>query len=262
MFMSIGKRTPRRRQGYVAEYCPICRDVRVCSLHSVASGWHINFIPLGPAKVVGHELWCESCGAVYEGNPGLYSEVSRQPTSDALSLAARTSPDLMDRCRERFDLDDAILSGTIDPALREPAIREPFELLNASIDIRMKSPSLDAAAWAALAIGLLGAAAFAGAIILRSTNGGPRTGLGTIGGIGAMIALFGFFTAAGRAASAYSRYIRRQAQPALAKCLAPLDPSLDELKRLRKDLRRDKCISHHALDPKRLHALIQAARRP
>ena len=258
MFMAFGKRTPRRRLGYVADYCAVCRNVRTFTLKRVGSGWHVNYIPLGPARVVGHELWCETCGATFLAEPRDYAEIARRPMDDPLHLAEVTSPTLMDRSRERFDFDDAILSGTYDPALRPAILREPFDLLDHAIQVRMKTPTLDRGTLLAFAFAILGLAVTIAAMATQAP--GRRSGPPTAAIIGLLGVFGGGLTGAVRVSSGYRRYIRDQAIPALARAVAPLHPTLDELKLLRRALKKDKKATRHALDPPKFLRAIERAR--
>lgn len=256
MFMAVGKRTPRKRIGYVADYCPVCRDVRVFALKKVGSGWHVNFIPLGPAKTLGHELWCETCGGTYFADPKEYPEVAGRPMDDAVRLAEMTTPTLMERSRERFDFDDAILNGTYDPHLRFAIMREPFDLLNHAVYVRMKNPTVDRGTKFLLAIGVLGVAILIASIASHSHLGRGHRGPPSMVFIAMMMAFVGFLAAAVRFSSEYRRYIRAQAVPAIAKAISPVDPTLDELKLLRKAIKKDKLHTRFALEPRKLHRAI------
>jgi len=58
--MSIiwGRKQVEKRLGYVADFCPICRDINPFLVSSVGVAEHIYYLPIGKGELISHIAEC------------------------------------------------------------------------------------------------------------------------------------------------------------------------------------------------------------
>jgi hypothetical protein len=231
MFIVWGRKIVRRPIGYVADYCGICRDAKPFKLSRLGSAGHVYHISFGEGRLVGHERTCTSCGTFSEANVAAYATVSRAATS-LDTLKQETYPGLDAAMAARRELDERIRTAPhlLTPDERLGLIRAPFNLLTRKVEKHFAATHLDAG------IGL----AFAGAIglCIATISVGRALAPDNVDqliliamGIGAVLVIWQFI-AAGK------RFMRKEVLPTLAKSLAPLKPSEQEIDLALRDFRK------------------------
>jgi hypothetical protein len=228
MLIIWGKKRVETPLGQVADFCPICREIRAFEIFRTGLAGHIYGVKLGDGKLLGHVKQCKSCGLRLGADPQQYERFEEKSTTDLEVLIIRTFPAVRKQFAERLALEEQIRrkSGPLPPETRQKFIMEPFVLYNGVVE-----------AW------------FAGNVPLDA-----RSGLGCLGTIVVSVTLL-FIAGAVQAEAAKDRLflavlavfaigtvwtllqfylrphhrVRRKILPYLALALKPLGPTRDEL---------------------------------
>ncbi len=138
----------RREQpiGYVADFCPICRNVKAFRLLADRVSWHIYHIRLGPGKLLGHIGVCLACGIRISAKVSDFKAVAAVLPQRLEELVAESFPDVYSAYGGRLRTEEHIRqdphSFTAEDRMR--LIREPFNLLAPIFEHKCKSgPELD-----------------------------------------------------------------------------------------------------------------------
>lgn len=129
MMIVWGKKIVRKRRGLSAEFCPVCRDVRV---FEAVERWlvpHVYFIPAGRRTFLGGELCCESCGAVLWVETEVVRRAERARSPDIVGMARRTSALGESGLAERLALEGRVRAGRLSVDERRSLLRESFAAL-------------------------------------------------------------------------------------------------------------------------------------
>src|SRR5262245_34959788 len=108
MFIVWGKKRIEREQGRVADFCPICREVRAFVLIRVGLADHIYYVSFGQGKLAGHVIRCETCKVVLGVNPTLYMATEKDSRVEVETLIRRTFPKLRETYAQRLELEEKI----------------------------------------------------------------------------------------------------------------------------------------------------------
>jgi len=222
MFIVWGKQHVYRQLGHVADFCPLCRQLRSFRLRRVGLAGHVYYISLGCGALVGHERVCDECGGIFASDPERYASTSKRklPLDE---LQALTMPDFRSRYAERLALEKKVLRGgrTLSAEERAALIREPFLLTAPLVEERLASVRLDRRFWLAL-LGLFIFPALFTALMEFLLPDDKELGL--MIAVGAVLAWVVWVIAtAGR------YYVRREIVPKLVRALGPLVPSDNEI---------------------------------
>jgi hypothetical protein len=231
MIFIWGKKVVRRKVGFVADFCPMCRDPRPFRLNEVRRIGHIYYISLGSGDLLGYERVCEGCTLALHGEPGHYASTLKKVASVDL-LMQSTYPNLRDVYAERLRIEQTVRysPGELSMDVREALIKQPFVLLSSVVDAKLRQTSIDAVSGGILVGSLV---AFFGALIVGPSivpDYVPQL-LATVGLVGVAAILWAFATGA-------RRYVRAAILPRIAKTLRPLQPSEGEIGAVLSDLRR------------------------
>ncbi len=222
MFIVWGKKLVRRRVGYVADFCPICRVATPCELTRVGSASHVYYITSGDGELVGFERTCKACGTSFQAEPTHYASVSKKllPLPD---LKRETYPNMEQAWHDRLVLEDRVRTApaSLTPEERHALIRSPFLLLSPKVEQRFASTHIDKetglAIVAALALMIIGPSA------VRAVAPGVADDSVIVFILGGLGLIIWQGLASGR------RYMRREVIPVLAKSLRPLRPKPAEV---------------------------------
>jgi hypothetical protein len=250
MFIIWGRKITRRRAGYVADYCPICRAQQTFELQGVRSARHVYYVSLGSGQLLGYERKCDQCGTAFKANSAAYASVSRArlPLEE---LKRTTYPNLDTATKEQAALEERIRRQRLTPAERQALIKAPFIFLSAKVERRFAATHLDKESAIALgaAVGLLTVAPIIGRWLLPDSPG----------------TLFLIVLAAGvslvvwQLIASGARYMQREIVPVLTKSLKPLHPTQEEIEAVLAELRRVKQKIGRKLSASALVDGIQAA---
>jgi len=144
MFIVWGKKHVYKKMGFVADFCPLCRNVRPFQLDRVGLAGHVYYITVGKGELVGYAKTCMNCKTILNGNPDLYREVSKKLLEPA-ELQRLTFPDLQTHYAERLTLEQTIKHslGSLPGDTRLAMLKEPFILLNPIVDKRFSATQID-----------------------------------------------------------------------------------------------------------------------
>lgn len=145
MFVLLwGTKVVRRRLGYVADFCPLCGDVRCFKMTRVGMARHLYYISFGKGSLVEHQRTCAFCDVDLKAQPDLYREIHRKklPTSE---LVAITNPRWRERHSARLDLEEKLAKtpDKLSPQQRQELVEEPFILLSPKVEQRFREREFD-----------------------------------------------------------------------------------------------------------------------
>lgn len=231
MFIVWGKKTVRRRLGFVADFCPICRSPQAFELQRVGSAGHVYYISAGQGELLGFERTCLSCGTSLEAHPERYAAPEKR-VQTLKELVRRTYPTLQADLQERLAFEEQIQRdpGSLSAEDRRACIRQPFLLMSPRVERRFASTKID------LGVGL----AIFGALSLLSI--GPalfhavapdKDEFGVLVSLGLGAGLVGWqMLASGR------RFMQHQILPHLAGALRPLRPTEREITAVLREMKQ------------------------
>ncbi len=127
----------RRQLGYVADFCPICREPRAFRLSSKSLIRQSFYIPVSFGEFVGNERRCLDCGVDLAGDPTRYVALAQKGGSFG-TLKKLTYPSFDEAQRGRLELEKAVRKDPfgIDARNRQLLIRQPLELLSPRVEER------------------------------------------------------------------------------------------------------------------------------
>lgn len=211
----IDQRHREKLHGWVAEYCPICRDVQAHALLAGADKFHRHF----------NLVSCRECGLRSSRSAADYLSLDANAELPIHELIVRTNPLLPLGIWNRAMFDQAASNGQLSAADRASALREPFlttEYLVVPALIVNARITLSAVVGVVVA-GLL-------SVIIM----GFLASVG-VGRDMATLVAFGLLAAAVAAVVYYSEIVpkrenRRRAAVMIATSLRPLRPTAEELR--------------------------------
>lgn len=220
-----GTKVNRKKLGWVADFCPFCRDIRAFRLIRIGQAGHIYFISFGSGTLVGHRMTCGDCGNVVPTDATQYSSVSEASLGDTQALAQATHPDVYDKYEARLNAEEQLQSGTLSNKDRLELLREPFLQVNDHIEARAAAAHFD------IISGLIPLITIALIVVIgalcRSLPALEQRDLGLK--IMLAVAAFGFTLTILALATDVGRFVRRKIHPSLLMALQPLNPTQEEL---------------------------------
>ena len=94
MFIVWGKKRVERNQGLVADFCPICREVRAFQLIRVGLASHVYYVSFGEGKLAGHIIRCNECRVKLAVDPTRYATTEKDARVGLEVLLGGTFPKL------------------------------------------------------------------------------------------------------------------------------------------------------------------------
>lgn len=251
MFIVWGRKLVYRKQGYVADFCPICRVPSAFELKRVGSAGHVYYVSVGEGQLVGYERTCQTCRTPLKAEPSTYASVAKAPAA-LPDLQAQTFPNLATALSERLALEERVRNtpASLTPDERQALIRSPFLILSSKVERRFKRTEFDGKAW----LSVLGAIAL---MIL-----GPI--LAVVVAPDSVDATIPVFIALGIALVVWQviaggrRFMQREIVPVLARALSPLSPTRTEVDATLQELRQAKHQIARKLRVDDLFAQLQA----
>jgi hypothetical protein len=235
-FLFWGKKAVSRKIGYVADFCPICRDIRGFQLNRLGMSGHLYGAALGEGALIGHHKKCLTCMSELPTDASIYKDVLTGPPNAALpELVAATFPKIRDHYSERLAAEERLLNGSVEvePDTRSTMIKEPFFLLSPTVEKRFGAVHIDRQVGISLIVTFLTALVLPNlleAIFSLGFEAKQKIAL-TILGLGvSAVSIYGF-TSGGR-------FLRTHIYPKLSLALHPLRPTQTELDNVLAELRR------------------------
>jgi hypothetical protein len=124
--------------GRVADFCPICRALRACTVRQTnlvqTRGTVIVGIPFFEqvgSQLLGYDRVCETCNLDLPTALQAYDRIVPAGGDETVAiLMERTNPGLPEKVAGRRHLEQRILAGTLQPEERQALLLEPFHLLD------------------------------------------------------------------------------------------------------------------------------------
>jgi hypothetical protein len=259
-----GTKLQRKELGFVAEFCRICREIRPFQLLQLSTVGHVYDVAMGPEKSAGHSILCTVCRSELA--------VAATPPPVAMATVNDLQPgpwgEASQRHAKRIEAEQRRAAGTLSAEERTALLREPFDLLEpwaASAARALSADQVQTIASNAKSIVYLGSAmllisigaAFTWAIPNPKYDKSPHTAW-----VGVPVMLIGLFLMAKAAYLFYTathRHVRAAVHPLLARALAPMAPTLDELSSIVSEQRAARHLIGRYLSPKLLEQAIRAS---
>jgi hypothetical protein len=237
MFIVWGKTIKRQKLGFVADFCPVCRDLRTFKVNRVGSASHVYYISFGQGDLVGYERICGVCSTPFEADPNTYSGMADK-SRPASELISETFPNYSTVYRALLERERKVRDtpSLLTPEERRGRMREPFLVIAPIAQQKLASIQVD---WrVGLAVlscvpifWLLG-------LLAKMINGPYQDDPGPnyiIVGLALWVGLvfFEIFMSS-------RRYLLKNAVPPLAAALAPLKPTESEVNRILQELKQNK----------------------
>lgn len=251
MFIVWGRKLVYRKQGYVADFCPICRGPSAFELKRVGSAGHVYYVSVGEGQLVGYERTCQTCRTPLKAEPSTYASVAKAPAA-LPELQAQTYPNLGTALSDRLALEERVRTApaSLTADERQALIRSPFLILSPRVEQRFKRTELDGKAWltvlAVIALMILGPIL---TVVIAPDS--AETAVPVFIALGIALVVWQVI-AGGR------RFMKREIAPVLAKTLSPLAPTRAEVDATLQELRQAKHQIGRRLRADDLLAQLQA----
>jgi hypothetical protein len=233
MLLVWGRRWYSRKLGFVGDFCEMCRQARPFRMERLTLKGHFWYLPLGETHAVAHKATCTACSTTVAPEMGRYAGFARKQ-ADATSLLAQTFPAFEQATAARLAIERTVRDapGTLSATDRRQLIQTPFVLMSRATEERFSAIHVDAG----LGLALIGLFVLPILAISISDKVSPDNGgLVLLGAVGVAAGLLVW-----QAVQSRARWVRRAVVPRLARCLAPLTPSVAELEEMIGLLRQHK----------------------
>jgi hypothetical protein len=227
MFIVWGKKRVERNIGLVADFCPICRDVRSFQLRRIGLAGHIYYITFGEGKLAAHIIRCSECGVDLGVDPTRYTRTGKDSRVGLEALIRDTFPNLRETYTARLEMETRIkrTRSTLSGDEYKRLLMEPFALLNPQVEDRFaESTEMDKKS----GIGCLGTVLIAGAILFGSLKfRGPTQDKMLLAAL--IVVVIGIIYTFIQMHLGPGRFFRAKVLPSLVKSLKPLQPTREDL---------------------------------
>jgi hypothetical protein len=237
--------------GFVADFCPVCRDIETFNVIRVGDASHIAFVSLGKGQLAGYMIRCGKCGVSRPFTRERYATIAQQCTGKD-DLVAMTFPNIRTEWAKRLELEARLRKdpSQLSPVEREQLLMEPFDELDPEIEHLDKGTvhQKQASMWGMLALCTVVGAG--GAFVRFQDEKMPWV-------MGAAIAAF-ITVWAGILIVVEKRGMGKRIMPSLTRALKPLRPSKGEIEAIINRCRKEGLWSGKKVNPNHLWNLLQA----
>ncbi len=146
MFIFWGTKKTIRKAGYVADFCPICRDIKMFQLIRVGMASHIYGLSFGKGKLAGHDKICSDCGVDLQADPAIYKDILKRHDDMRIDdLVTATFPNILESYASRLTIEEQLSNDpvSVDANTRGSVIMEPFNLLAPVVEERFSATRID-----------------------------------------------------------------------------------------------------------------------
>ncbi len=220
MFIYMGKRITRRKLGYVADYCSVCRSPQAMHAREIREVDHIYWIPDSAGELLAIEVRCSMCKSFLVRATSFYAGFIKEPSFER-ALRENTTPDLDEYLDERTEIEERLHTGDLDRADRMGLIYEIIENLEYIAEKKATggwSESITVVLVVLFIAGLLASSICASGHLTFSLAN-------WLYGLTVVLLIVVFY----RVTLLPNRVRSRSVMGLLARGLAPIDPSRDEL---------------------------------
>jgi hypothetical protein len=222
MLIWWGTKKTSRKQGFVADYCVVCRNIGTFKLSRVGMASHVYGASIGQGDLLGHTAECSACKTTIEVNIERYSNVSKK-ILDINDLVDHTNPGITALCADRFEVDRTLSTNMrlVPDDVRKGIIFEVLHALNMEVHQRFSATHLDKEVYWSI-LGLLTYAFLALPYGLSKSDN-----IAIVAMCGLVLAIgFVVYVAFG----GNERFMRRSVFPKIASALSKVNPTEKELK--------------------------------
>ena len=234
-YISWGTKSYLKSEGIAADFCPICRRANRVDVLQIRSQDHVYNIGIGKGDLVGRLCRCLECGTEWALQAGTIKGTADPSARVSLqTLLAETFPRFSLVHGDRLRVEEAVRRDpfSLDAQTRLDLIGEPFLVLDNDMrKEQWETQHCGLKTLSNLACILCAASAIAAAVAFWGfgfTQSGPLWGAAGVAG-----AVFFAWLAVRLNRAIGERFLRQRIYPRLAACLAPLDPTPDELTRVK-----------------------------
>lgn len=245
-----GTKIKRKPVGWVADFCPLCRGVRPFRLQRVGAAGHIWYISLGSGRFLGNEIECSACMTLHATDGSRYASVSEE-FQDLDDLVRRTLPDPQGRVRALVERERRVAKEQLSPNERGALIREAIAHGAGQIDRQIRErrypPKARIVGWVTFGLFVL--------FVVLSERRLPEA----VKGILSLLMTTGLFACFYFMVTRIRSHVRGIVEPAVARGLAPLKPTVEEIRNAIAHVRRLGSGGAKKLKPERLRDAIETS---
>jgi len=237
----------RKYVGWVADFCPLCRRVRPFRLQRIGAAGHIWYISLGSGRFLVNEIECSACKTLHGTDGSRYTAVSDE-LQEVEELVRKTLPASDGRVQALVAREERVAGEQLAAQEREALIREAIAhgagQIERLIRERRYPPNARLVGW--ITFGLF-------VLIVVFASRLPETA----GAILSLLFLAGIFTCFYFMVTRVRSHVRGIVEPAVARGLAPLKPTVEEIRDAIADVRKLGSDGAKKLKPQRLRDAIE-----
>lgn len=219
-----------RSLGFVADFCPICRDVRTFEVERIGMAGHVYYLSFGSGTLAGYVRTCRTCGTGFNATPDIYARLSREMLPPA-ELQPATFPNLNEVHGPRLALEKSLRNplATLAPADRSALLKEPFILLSPKVEERFASLHFDGPTGLTLFVAVV-ALIFIPAMLAEAVPSyASELVMACIAAAVVAVGVQMFLSS--------ERFMRKKLLPVLVPALKPLKPTPEELESVLRDMK-------------------------
>ncbi len=240
-----------RRIGRVADYCPMCREVRPFAVDETSEYTRFLRIPLGHTRRTSLKGTCDVCGLVMPLESETYAALSEDMGDDLYALVRETFPNLSDVRADRLARARRARENpaTVTAEDRDALIGEPLRAAAMMIhDIRGRDSVTDQKSKdGCLLTGFFFLVLMGVGLFVENEAWSERLMLFFL-----IVMLWVGWRALMYRFRRTARAIRKQIYPMLGCSLRDLSPSLPEVEKALEQMREDNVVETHRLDPQKV----------
>jgi len=216
--------------GFVADFCPLCREVRTFEVKRIGMAGHLYFVSFGKGKLAGYLRTCRTGGTDLNAAPDQYASVSRKRL-EPQELQPITFPNLHQVHGERLAIEKSLRSSPakLSAADRLALLKEPFILLSPKVEERFASTHFDGPTGLTLLAGLAGLIVIPALLSPMLPSYASEVVLACIAAAVLAVGVQMFLSS--------ERFMRKRLLPVLVPALTPLKPTPQELESVLKDMK-------------------------
>ena len=128
------KKRIKHRVGYVADYCEVCHEITTAEFSHVDWARRYLFVPLGRAVSLGSQIQCTVCCMQSVTHVHRYASIQRKRPPNLQALIQATFPNIHEVYAPKFTFEKLLREGLrLMPEDRLKMLTEPMFLLNVPV---------------------------------------------------------------------------------------------------------------------------------
>jgi hypothetical protein len=223
--------------GYVADFCPIEREITTCQIYAVHSSQYLSFVCLDKGGIIRRDRRCCSCGIVIPDEKAEYRNIIPEKKKRIEDVEQETNPGVSERYRDFIELRRQIERGlSVDADLKNSLLKEQFSWLERiAAQFWTGETKLDRVSFLS-AVASMTVWFIALVVVSDSVPQGKRLdviGVFFVIGLGLMVVNAVIFFLGPH------RIIGKQVIPLIVAAMSPLHPSKDEIETIFSQMRAE-----------------------